>query len=67
MFDSSISQIYLFCSQHVMKTFTLGRVAQWDSASTLNQRVPSSNPTGVLGWPLGPNLLTRCPVTGGSN
>ena len=42
-------------------------MTQWDNASTLDWKVPSSNPIDALSQALVPNLITRLPVTFGSN
>ena len=44
---------------------TLGRVAQWDSMSTLDHKVPGSKTSDVLGQALRHNLVTVLPVTFG--
>ena len=42
-------------------------MTQQDNASTLDWKVPSSNPTDALSQALGPNLITRLPVSFGAN
>ena len=43
------------------------RMTWWDNTPTLDWKIPSSNPTDELSQALGPNLITRLPVTFGSN
>ena len=45
----------------------LDRVAQWGSASTQNWKVPYLNHTDVLSRGLRPYLVTRLPVSLGTN
>ena len=46
---------------------TLGKLAQWDSASAPKKRASWLNFTDALNQAIGPNLVTRLPITFAKN
>ena len=42
-------------------------MAQWDSLSSLNLKIPGSNLTDAFSQALGPSLITKFLMTFGSN
>ena len=56
---NKIKKIVRYISEYTFAQ--LGKVTQWNSASTRELRVPSFNPSYAFGRPLEANLVTRLP------
>ena len=71
IWSSSILQLNNFLATAQFRVYTTNlqhdKVTQWVNASTLNWKVPGSNPAGVFGQALESNLLTKLVVMIESN
>ena len=65
--NNEVAFYYQFEGGHMDEADTLETVAQWDSMSTLDQKVPGSKTSDVLGQALKHNLVTGLPVTFGTS